>query len=681
MIESNKQYNTSTLKGIILFCTVIILINPVVLYLVSNNIIVSIGAPLFSVVVMQLLNHNSRTRPFGVLVFNLLLVMSFFLHAEAIFTINFKEYIIDDLYTVKQKYYFNRPLLNQTFTDKEFVVQYKTNKQGYRISTEDDPEIILEKVDWLFLGDSYTQGAQVQYEDLYTTKLFTYCPDKIIANAGISGMGLPEEYNYYISEGKDLKPKKVILQICNFNDFMNVKERKSGFSDYLMHYSNFSRFLLYDFKYANPAELPLGRWTEPFYPNESANKDYNVFYQPNSEIKREDFRNFEAYIKKLNEAVIASGAELVIVQIPTKEQVYYKFFEEVITDFKIDVSKLDMNFPNKLLDRICRENSIKHLDLLNDFTNAEQQLFYQFDEHLNVHGHQQMARSIYNFLNNKAYQDSTLTLLSSVNTGDRYPNFPGTGNNILSFQSFRDRNMELFIADSLLQSPQRLTWNNIDEIHPWLSSEGKKIAFTEGDQESNKTKVCIMNLDGSDRKYITNEKNVFGAIPSFSYDDSKITYAEWRQDEKSGNFSNSYIVVYDLTTNKKTFITTADFESWRPIFSPDNKKLFFISKEVNQQFDVFMYDISTAEKKNLTNTRYDEWDVAVSKNGENLVYAGRKDGNWDLFLQKISTCKTEQLTRSLGDEWDPTFSPSDNSIFFAGTFGFRNGIFKMDLKK
>lgn len=679
MIERNKEFVNLKLKRIILFLMVIILINPVVLFLLSENIFFSILFPILSVLAMLFLNENKKTKPLSVLVFNLLLMLSFFLHAEAIFKTNFSDYIIEDLYEVRQNYYFNRPFLNQTFRDKEFVVQYKTNKQGLRIGSEDVPEIEVEKIDWLFIGDSYTQGAQVQYEDLYTSKLFNFFPDKIIANAGISGMGLPEEYNYYINEGKTFKPKKVFLQVCNFNDFMNVKERQSGFSDYIMHYSNFARFLLYGFKYANPAELPLGRWTEPFYPNKKSNEDYNIFYKPSSNIKKQNIVNFEAYIKKINEAVTRNGAELIVIQIPTKEQVYYKFFEEVINNFKIDVSKLDMNFPNNLLNRICKENNIKHLDLLDDFTDSDQQLFYQFDEHLNVYGHQQMAKSISNFLHSDSNNFLKPKLLSAINTGDRYPNFSKRDCNVLSFQSFRDGNMELFLADSLLQSQKRLTWNSVEEIHPWLSSNNDRIIFTEGNQANNKTKVGIMNIDGTERKYLTSQKNTYGAIPSFSYDDKKVTYAEWQVDEISGDYSNSYIVTYDLKTNKKDIITSDKLESWRPIFSPDNERLYFISKEIGGQFDIFEYSLVTGKTKNITNTSFDEWDPAVSRDGKFLVYAGKKNGNWDLFLQDLASTKKKQLTVSLGHEWDPTFSPCGNSIYFAGTFGFRNGIFRINI--
>ena len=680
MIEKNKQLSNLTFKRITLFLVIFILLNPVIIYLVSDNLTVSLIIPLLSYVLFLLLSRNKKTNALSILTFNILFVLSFFLHAEVIFTNNFSDYIIEDLYVVKQKYYFNKPYLNKTFRDKEFIVQYKTNKQGFRIGSDDDPEIEVEKVDWLFLGDSYTQGAQVQYEDLYTSKLFNFFPDKIIVNSGISGMGLPEEYNYYISEGENLKPKKVILQICNFNDFMNVKENHSGFSDYFMHYSNFARFLLYDFKFANPAELPLGRWTEPFYPSEKLNEDYNIFYKADSEIKDQDILNFETYLIKLNDAVVKNGAELIVVQIPTKEQISYKFFEEVVRNFNIDASRLDMNFPNNLLDRICKENNIKRIDLLTDFTNSQNDLFYQFDEHLNVSGHQQMAESIRNFFDKEKKEVLKPKLLSGFNTGDRYPNFSMYDKNVLSFQSLRDGNMELFLSDSSLQSQRRLTWNNIDEIHPWLSTDNKKIVFTEGNQLNNKTKVVIMNVDGTDRRYITNDRNTYGAIPSFSYESSKLTYAEWRQDEKTNYFSNSYIVIYDLITNKKDIISSDKIESWRPIFSPDNKSLFYISKESNGPFDIFRFDMTTGSIKNITNTNYDEWDPTISRDGKLLVYAGKKNGNWDLFLYEILTGKKHQLTNSLGDEWDPTFSPCGKYIYYAGTFGFHNGIFRINLK-
>ena len=642
MNKNDNIRSNETLKRVLLLLASLALLNPVILFLITGSIFLSFLFPFLFISVFFLLRENQKLNPLSVLYFNLILVVSFFIHAEAIFTFRFSEYIIEDLYSVKNKYYFNRPYLNQTFRDKEFIVQYKTNAQGFRIGAEDEPETKVEKADWLFIGDSYTQGAQVQFEDLYTSKLFNYFPDKVIVNAGISGMGIADEYNYYISEGKNLKPQKVFLQICNFNDFMNVNERSASFSDYLMHYSNLARFLLYGFKFANPAELPLGRWTEPFYPDEESNERYNVFYTEQSEQKKRDLISFGIFLKMFNDAVIKNGGELVVIQIPTKEQVYYKYFDEVVSSFKIDVTKLDMHYPNIFLDSLCSNHHIKHLDLLSDFTNIESDLFFQYDEHLNINGHQQIATSIFNFLNQKKKKIYKQTVISLLNQGDRYPNFALNDCNNLVYQSFRDGNMEIFISDSLMGNPKRITWNKVNEIHPSISPDGKRIIFTEGNQAENETKVVVMNIDGGERKYITNEKNTYGSIASFNSDGSKITYAEWQKDKKSGLLSNPFIVIYDFQNQTKTVITNDNFEHWRPIFSLDDKRLFYISKEDNNQFDVFEHSLITNQKRNLTKTDYEEWDVALSHDGKYLAYAGNKDGNWDLFLLELETSKLRE---------------------------------------
>jgi len=675
--ETEPILEQRLLKLLVRLLIVILLLNPVIVFLDTGSLIASILCPTFVLALMFVLNKKRSLSRLNVLLFNIVVIVSFFLHAEAILNCRYSEYIIEDIYRISRKYYFNKPYLDKTFRDKEFIVQYKTNKQGFRISAEDDPETTVNKADWLFIGDSYTQGAQVQYEDLFTSKLYDSFSNKIIVNAGISGFGIADEYYYFINEGRKLRPEKVFLQICNFNDFMNVKEKSSGFSDYLMHYSNFARLVLYNFKYANPAELPLGRWTEPFYPDVKSNRDYNIFYTEQSEQKIRDLKNFEHYLSKLNKAVKDIGAELIVFQIPTKEQIYYKYFEEVVTAFKLDIEKLDMKYPNTFLKNLCDGNEITYIDLLDDFLTAEGELFYQFDEHLNVPGHVQVANSISKYL--LVEEDCQRpTLLSRLNVGDRYPNIAINSHGTLTYQSFRDGNFELFLSDTLLLNIERLTWNNIDEAHPYISPDGNLIAFTEGDQAGLKTKVALMQANGNGRKYITTQENTFGAIPAFNHTGTKIAYAEWQFDA-DGKLSNPRIVIFDLLQGEKHVITSDSFEHWRPVFSPDGKKLYFIAKENNNQFDIYEYSLDEGVRRNITNTPYDEWDPAISPDGKTLVYAAQKNNNWDLFLHDLQLNQCKQLTDSQGDEWDPAFSPDGISLYYAGTFGLRNGIFKLTL--
>ena len=215
--------------------------------------------------------------------FNLAAIASILFHAEVIFTMVYADKDIPNLYELHGKYYFNKPYLDRQFNDPEFVTRYKTNCQGYRIDDLTSQNQKIEKCDWLFIGDSYTQGAQVEYNQLFSSSIYKDFPDKVIVNAGISGAGLYDELNYFKDKGKELSPKVVFLQIGAFNDFMNIKEHVPSLQDYIMEWSALYRY--FEYNIANSDELPLGRWTEPFFPNKEDNIDNNIFFKQTSDYK------------------------------------------------------------------------------------------------------------------------------------------------------------------------------------------------------------------------------------------------------------------------------------------------------------------------------------------------------------------------------------------------------------
>jgi lysophospholipase L1-like esterase len=645
----------------------ILLVNPLAVYLYFH----SAGLTILIVLLLVGLTYLIATRGnhFLVYYFNFLALPGLLLQAEVVFTYGFGAYIIRDLYRTESTYYFNKPLLREHFEDKEFSVDYWTNAQGFRIGRQDDPNREVQEVDWLFLGDSYTQGAQVEYEQLYTSQLYRSFPDKIILNAGISGFGIPDAYEYYHHEGRKLHPRKVFLQVCNFNDFMNVQKRKSDFSTHLMEHFNLIRSILYPLKFANPAELPLGRWTEPFYPQEQQNIDFNIFYKATSLKKERDLQQFAEMLHKLNDAVKQQGAELIVLQIPTKEQLYYKYFTEVVDGFGLSVAQLDMNRPNHLLDSLCRSFRLQRLDLTAAFSKAPAEVFFQFDEHLNALGHQTLATALAEQLRAEA---PPIRYLSQSNAGDRYPAFDSSGTR-LCFQSFRDGNMELFVTDSSGTHPQRLTYNSVPESHPHFLDKDLLI-FTQGDQARGNTTIVSMNLTTGVRQPLS-QRGRFAAIPTSS--SHWLCYPEWGIDG-DGSYTQPRIALRSRTNRREVYLTPVQVESWKPVLSPDEKVVFYISKR-NSIFDLYAYNLLTKKEVKLTHTPYDEWDPAISPDGSELVYAARMEGNWDLFRMKLATRQVTRLTRTKGQEWDPVYSPDGYALYFAGEFGLRNGIYRLDL--
>lgn len=595
--------------------------------------------------------------------FNLCAIFSIGLHSELLFREFGSDRLVPNLYDLHYSYYFNKPFLDKTFRTNEYVSHYKTNSQGYRMDELSNPYDTIKECDWLFIGDSFTQGAQVNYADLFSTQLYKDFPDKVIINAGISGAGLYDELNYFKDKGKLLKPKCVFLQIGVFNDFFNVKERKSTYQDYLMAYSDLYRYFAYNV--FSTDTLPLGRWTEPFFPSKQENIDYNILYKETSKTKQADITAFKVCIKQWKTEVEKNGGKLFLLLLPSKEQVSIKLLNEVMHRYNISSSELDMNAPNKLFVSTAKALKLDYLDLTQTFRESSSFPFFYQDEHLNAYGHKLIA----NALSKRLHGFYTgVKLVGASNFHERYPSLHQQ-DSVLLYQSM-DADGGYVITSTYLKEAQKgIIVKSYEElVHPVFSKDGRYLAYTEGRQESGETDVILLDrIVGHSIK--ANEYGTYAAIPAFSHQGNLLAFPSWRKDKQ--DVAN--IVLYDI--NKRALIKRIEStqECWRPLFSLDDQSVLFIQKD--KFFNVKQYSLSTGQTRTILSLPFDIWDLALSPSGKHLVFAGNKNGNWDLFSFSFQSGKVRQLTNTLGDEWDPAFGVSDNVLWFAGTFGFNGGVF------
>lgn len=672
MISNFKKNISEKYHGILIsILLTLILANPFILFLLVQSAITVIFIVFTTFLLLLVLFVNNIKDWVKIYAVNLLVVGSLLISFEVVYRYCFPDYIIEDLYTIKYKYLFNKPNIFKKLDEKEYSTYYITNKQGFRIGGLNNSEKEIKDCDWLFIGDSFTQGAQVNFEELYTSLLYREFPDKIIVNAGISGLGIGNEYYLFNDIGKKLKPKIVFLQLCNFNDFMNVEPQTATFVDYLMSYSDLARSMLYNLRYVQPDELPIGRWTEPFYKSVKDNSDYNIFYSDKSEKQKKDIADFAKYLIRLNESVKSIGAKLVVIQIPNKEQIYFKDFKEIIDNYKIDISKIDLSFPNKLLHSLTDKYGIKLIDPLDSFSRNDKRLFFEYDEHLNIEGHKFLAKCISDNLN-YVKTNPSLKLLSNAHYGDRYPQLNKNGDSLV-YQTLNNNVMEIYLSDIHFNSSRRLTVGKTDEIHPVFSSDDKYIAFSQGNQSKFNNKIQILSLGNNSREIITDKSNEFGAIPCFSPNGEYLAYAGWNS-IKDDNYSSAKIILYSISTKKKKIIVDNNDENWRPVFSPDGNSLAYISKK-SSNYDIFLYDLKSTTRKQITNTEYEEWDPSFSPDGSKIVFARNQSNNWDLYEINLTNLQEKRLTNSRGDEWDPIYSRDGKSILYSGDFGIFGGIF------
>jgi hypothetical protein len=320
-------------------------------------------------------------------------------YVEVCFTHLHKDKVIPNLYESKENYYFNKPYLKEVFIDPEFTSTYITNCQGYRIGRNVNPRVPISDCDILFIGDSFTQGGQVDYEEMFSTIVQDSLQQCKVVNAGISGAGIFDTYYYFIDEGYKLSPKYVVLQLCAFNDFFNVGKREIGFKEKLVEHSNVYRYIRHNL-YASDNST-IKRYTEPFFEYKEDNVNYNIFFKESSDIKEKDKRNLVKCLTALNEAVKTVGGELIVFLIPSKEQVSSECYQEVVDSYRLSIDDLDMQYLNRWLAQETGLLNIPFIDLYHPFKDTDKFPYFTYDEHLNTSGHILVANHLLKHLQYK----------------------------------------------------------------------------------------------------------------------------------------------------------------------------------------------------------------------------------------------------------------------------------------
>ena len=666
-MDKKKFYEIIASWAVLLF-----LWNPITLWLLIGKFVPSLLIVIAVLIVYLAVCYINKER-LKIWCFNLLMIGSVFYHAELIFRTIYIDRDIPNLYEIREGYYFNKPFLNQVFDTNEYCSLYRTNSQGYRIDNETNQYESVDKCDWLFIGDSFTQGAQVDYPQLFSSLIYRDFSDKIIVNAGISGAGICDELNYLKDEGIKLCPKVVFLQLGVFNDFYNVYERHATWKDYLIDYSSLYRYIEYNLSATD--ELPLGRWVEPFSPTEQGNKDYNILYKPSSAVKERDLRAFETYLDKFNQLVKENGAELVVLLIPSKEQVSDALLSEVVNAYNIDMANLDMRYPSILMEQLSNTYGFKLIDLYDDFRSSSMFPFFDIDEHMNVYGHEIIANRIRAEFSNILCPYSCL---SSSNTNDRYPTLYNNDGYIL-YQNYSNGKHHIVLNNSSFSDYQEIVSSKQELIHPTISANNEILLFTEGNQDNGQTEIVTINLRNGVKRIVTSDSDSFGAIPQFNSKGDKIVYAGWRSDSR-GQMSTPTISIYDMTIGATEDLQLGSEECWRPVFWNNDSCILFIQKDVStEKFVVRSYSLLDHNVTTILTCDYDIWDIAISPSNKYIAFAGNESGNWDLFLYDIKQKTISQITSSQGNEWDPAFGNNDREIWFAGTSGINNGIFYLTL--
>ena len=258
---------------------------------------------------------------------------------------------------------------------------------------------------------------------------------------------------------------------------------------------------------------------------------------------------------------------------------------------------------------------------------------------------------------------------------DYNPVWSKDGNQI-AFASDRYGNFDIFLMDAAGGPAARLTYHSNDEIPFDFTSDGSKVIF-------GTTRLDI----ASHRQYPTGSQPELYSVPvkggrvdqiwtipaeyvKSSKDGGKLIYHdkkggenEWRKHHQSGVARD--IWMYDGSSNTHTMLTSFYGEDRNPVFSPDEKEIFYLS-EAKGNFNVFAMYVSNP-KSSTALTDFKTYPVRFLSIAGNGLMSFSYDG--ELYtLKKGETAKKLDVTIQT-----QAISNSDNYISING------GVREMDI--
>ena len=220
----------------------------------------------------------------------------------------------------------------------------------------------------------------------------------------------------------------------------------------------------------------------------------------------------------------------------------------------------------------------------------------------------------------------------------------------------RSGSKEIYVMDFDGQNMQRITRNGEVNLQPQWSPDDNKLAFTS-------------YMNGNPDLYIASL--VSGRITRLSSRDGVNIGASWHPNGKeivatlSPN-GNSDIYRLDANTGRILGRLTTD----RGIdvaasYSPDGSKVAFVS-ERSGGAQIYIMNFDGTDAKRVSFAGKYNTDPVFSPDGKRLAYVS-KTNNFDIYTVKLDGTGLKRITQDQGDNEDPTWSPDGNYLAFRST--------------
>jgi Tol biopolymer transport system component len=203
------------------------------------------------------------------------------------------------------------------------------------------------------------------------------------------------------------------------------------------------------------------------------------------------------------------------------------------------------------------------------------------------------------------------------------------------------------------------------EVEATFPGKNGKIAYVAFRVTNGTAEIYTINPSGGGKTQITHNNTDEFSL-SYSPNGKKIVFVS--------GYVNEELYTIDASGGGKTQLTHNNKADFDPSYSPNGKKIVFVSGDGNDG-ELYTIDVRTGHRVQLTHNNTDDYDPSYSPNGKKIVYVSGDGANAsELYTIDASGGGRTQITHNNKADYDPSYSPDGKRIVYEGsdTFGDLN---------